>query len=311
MSFQNSNKVIGRSSLLTVKLRKSLIFLLMVGLRCLRNISLVVFTYGWNSVRCRVLTVENGFGLFYGSPIWKLDLVFFTYGSSGPGTNRLVLGTVVPQGASEKCLWFFFYWFGSPHRKEKGRAESEETSVSSKKDASLGNDSGCNGLSWRLRRDRRQDLATGSDIVSKCVLRSCACFCLISGHIIVVWKGRRNPKHNATICCMRSYLSYCEIGNRLATGSCHPVSRIGDFLRGGWVTAGGGGFSHRREKYLFVRSGAVTPRPSRECDIAFVKGGPKSAQQFRDSTLYQWRRAGCRASPYRHPGWHTNVVPPG
>ena len=25
----------------------------------------------------------------------------------------------------------------------------------------------------------------------------------------------------------------------------------------------------------------------------------------------QWRRAGCRASPYRHPGCHANVVPPG
>ena len=34
----------------------------------------------------------------------------------------------------------------------------------------------------------------------------------------------------------------------------------------------------------FVRNGAVTPRPSRECDISFVKGRPKSAQQLRDST---------------------------
>ena len=37
---------------------------------------------------------------------------------------------------------------------------------------------------------------------------------------------------------------------------------------------------------MFVRSGAVTPGPSRECDITFfVKARPKSAQQSRDSTV--------------------------
>ena len=37
---------------------------------------------------------------------------------------------------------------------------------------------------------------------------------------------------------------------------------------------------------MFVRNGAVTPGPSRECDITFfVKGRPKSAQQLRDSTV--------------------------
>ena len=37
---------------------------------------------------------------------------------------------------------------------------------------------------------------------------------------------------------------------------------------------------------MFVRNGAVTPRPSRECDITFfVKGWPKAARQSRDSTV--------------------------
>ena len=37
---------------------------------------------------------------------------------------------------------------------------------------------------------------------------------------------------------------------------------------------------------MFVRDGAVTPGPSRECDItSFVKGWPKSARQSRDSTV--------------------------
>ena len=37
---------------------------------------------------------------------------------------------------------------------------------------------------------------------------------------------------------------------------------------------------------MFVRNGAVTPGPSRECDITFfVKGRPKSAQESRDSRV--------------------------
>ena len=37
---------------------------------------------------------------------------------------------------------------------------------------------------------------------------------------------------------------------------------------------------------MFVRDGAVTPGPSRKCDITFfVKGRPKSARQLRDSTV--------------------------
>ena len=49
--------------------------------------------------------------------------------------------------------------------------------------------------------------ATGSDSVSKVVLRSCGCFCLISGHSIMVWKSSRSPKHIAIVAVLRSYLS--------------------------------------------------------------------------------------------------------
>ena len=42
----------------------------------------------------------------------------------------------------------------------------------------------------------------GSNRVSKIALRSCGCFCLISGHIITVWKGPRSP----IIALLRSYL---------------------------------------------------------------------------------------------------------
>ena len=57
---------------------------------------------------------------------------------------------------------------------------------------------------------------------------------------------------------------------------------------------------------MFVRNGAVTPGPSRECDITFfVKGRPKFAQQLRDSTVAV-RRA---QSVTVHPGCHANVVP--
>ena len=59
---------------------------------------------------------------------------------------------------------------------------------------------------------------------------------------------------------------------------------IGDFLKGG-VTEGGG-FHTAVRGTMFVRNGAVTPGPSRECDITFfAKGRPKSAQQLRDSTV--------------------------
>ena len=60
--------------------------------------------------------------------------------------------------------------------------------------------------------------------------------------------------------------------------------RIGDFLRGG--NGRGGEFHTPVRGTRFVRNGAVTPGPSRECDITFfVKGRPKSARQSRDSTV--------------------------
>ena len=62
----------------------------------------------------------------------------------------------------------------------------------------------------------------------------------------------------------------------------------GSFLSGiflGGVTEGGG-FHTRVRGTMFVRDGAVTPGPSRKCDITFfVKGRPKSARQSRDSTV--------------------------
>ena len=57
----------------------------------------------------------------------------------------------------------------------------------------------------------------------------------------------------------------------------------GTFLGG--VTEGGG-FHTLVRGTMFVRNRAVTPGPSRECDITFfVKGRPKSARQSRDSTV--------------------------
>ena len=69
-----------------------------------------------------------------------------------------------------------------------------------------------------------------------------------------------------------------------------------------------GGFHTPVRGPMFVRNGAVTPGPSRECDITcFVKDD----QNLLDNRVtVQGRRAGCRASPYRHPGCHANVVPP-
>ena len=65
------------------------------------------------------------------------------------------------------------------------------------------------------------------------------------------------------------------------------LSLTRDFLRG--VTEGGG-IPYRLRGTMFVgnfaRDGAVTPGPSRVCDITTsVKRRPKSAQQSRDSTV--------------------------
>ena len=58
---------------------------------------------------------------------------------------------------------------------------------------------------------------------------------------------------------------------------------FGDF-EGGVTEAGG--FHTPVRGTMFVRNGAVTPRPSRECDITFfAKGRPKSVRQSRDSKV--------------------------
>ena len=68
---------------------------------------------------------------------------------------------------------------------------------------------------------------------------------------------------------------------------------------------------------MFVRDGAVTPGPSRKCDIAFfLKGRPKSARQSRDSTVaarsvqsvtvpssrvsHECRSPGLRSPPFKN-----------
>ena len=56
------------------------------------------------------------------------------------------------------------------------------------------------------------------------------------------------------------------------------------FFKGG-VTEGGG-FDTAVRGTIFVRNGAVTPGPSRKCNITWVvKGRPKPAQQLHDSTV--------------------------
>ena len=53
----------------------------------------------------------------------------------------------------------------------------------------------------------------------------------------------------------------------------------------GATEGGGGGFHTAVRGTMFVCNGAMTPGPSRECDITFlVKGRPKSAPQLRDIT---------------------------
>ena len=62
---------------------------------------------------------------------------------------------------------------------------------------------------------------------------------------------------------------------------------------------------------MFVRSGAATPGPSRECDIASLLL-IRDDQNLRDNRVtVQWWRAGRRASPYHHPRCHPNFVLPG
>ena len=74
-----------------------------------------------------------------------------------------------------------------------------------------------------------------------------------------------------------------------------------------------GGGNRRRDctsqwEVLLFGSGAVTSWPSCECDItSFVKGRPNQTLCNNCMTA-KWRRAGCKASPYDHPGWHANEV---
>ena len=72
-------------------------------------------------------------------------------------------------------------------------------------------------------------------------------------------------------------------------GNCGPKCRVflespfQGLLRGG---DGRGGFHTPVRGTMFVRNGAVTPGPPRECDITFfVKGRPKSAKRSHDSTV--------------------------
>ena len=77
----------------------------------------------------------------------------------------------------------------------------------------------------------------------------------------------------------------------------------------GGVTEGGG-FHTAVRGTMFVRNGAVTPGRSRESDVTFFV--LRDEQNLRNNCMtVPWRRIGRRASPYRHPGCHVNVVPPG
>ena len=93
------------------------------------------------------------------------------------------------------------------------------------------------GLSWRLS-DRI--FATGSDGVSRMVGR-CGCFCLTSGHTIMGWKGRRSPKHIATIAVLLSYLSplflhlgWDPCGDRILQSCLQkgPATALANYARG-------------------------------------------------------------------------------
>ena len=60
----------------------------------------------------------------------------------------------------------------------------------------------------------------------------------------------------------------------------------GLFVRGGGGLWKGEGFDTAVRGTMFVRNGAVTPGPSRKCNITWVvKGRPKPARQLRDGTV--------------------------
>ena len=99
--------------------------------------------------------------------------------------------------------------------------------------------------------------ATGSDTVSRCVLRSCASFCLISGHAIMVWKGPRSPKHIVIINFLWSYLSPLSLllgrepcGNRILR-SCLQSQKCPSTLKNFMTSSGCSmeGALQRRKRY--------------------------------------------------------------
>ena len=72
-----------------------------------------------------------------------------------------------------------------------------------------------------------------------------------------------------------------------------------------------GGFHSQFERYNVCRSTMVPWHPDRHAS-ATSPSLLRDDQNLRDNRVtVQWRRAGCRASPYRHPGCRANVVPPG
>ena len=69
-------------------------------------------------------------------------------------------------------------------------------------------------------------------------------------------------------------MSFC----RVSRGREEKPSVVSGTFGGGGVTERGGGLHSAMRGTMFVRNGAVTPGPSRECGITFfVKGRPKSA----------------------------------
>ena len=85
-------------------------------------------------------------------------------------------------------------------------------------------------------------------------------------------------------------------------------AQIGDFLRGG----NGRGGRDSTPRWEVQRLSAAVPRHPDRHASATSPSLWRDDQNLRDHRVtVQWRRAGCRASPYRHPGCHANVVPPG
>ena len=90
---------------------------------------------------------------------------------------------------------------------------------------------------------------------------------------------RADPRNSHSLLEFSDPKGFC--GKGVPVMKCHKIQGI---FKGGLRK--GGGFHTLVRGTMFVRNGAVTPGPSRECDITlFVKGRPKSARQSRDSTV--------------------------